>query len=328
METRATGLAFARLRSASSIALKIALAALLLAACCDRVARAQAAGPAHSIVLAPTLVAEAPATLAVLDVSGRLVPGVTVVLSDGHVLKTDLTGRARWVVPATPGPVQARIPKSSIVAAATIVARPAESVPENGSAPAASTTSPSTLSATGEIGITDCPQFVDARDQFTVSGTNFEGDADENHVLLAGQMVLVLASSPTALVLLPSPDTPLGPGQFRVEGNGRASAPLMLTVVELDAVQPAGPLRIGVQAILIVRVRGTTEPLDVEVANWSPAVIKMLRSTANPASSSVSGANFQRVRTSGGEKNEAQIQIVPLAAGKFLVRARLDRQHD
>ena len=102
----------------------------------------------------------------------------------------------------------------------------------------------------------------------------------------------------------------------------------MLTVVELDAVQPAGPLRIGVQAILIVRVRGTTEPLDVEVANWSPAVIKMLRSTANPASSSVSGANFQRVRTSGGEKNEAQIQIVPLAAGKFFVHARLDRRHD
>jgi hypothetical protein len=57
-------------------------------------------------------------------------------------------------------------------------------------------------------------------------------------------------------------------------------------------------------------------------------VIKMLRNTANPASASESGANFQRVRTSGGEKNQAQIQIVPLAAGKFLVRARLDRQHD
>jgi hypothetical protein len=117
-----------------------------------------------------------------------------------------------------------------------------------------------------------------------------------------------------------------------VEGNGRASAPLILTVVELDAVQPAGPLRIGEQAILIVRVRGTTEPLDVEVANWSPAVIKMLRNTVNAASSSasssVSGASFLRVRTSGGEKNEAQIQIVPLAAGKFFVHARLDRRHD
>jgi hypothetical protein len=227
--------------------------------------------------------------------------------------------------------LQARIPKSAIVATATIMARPAENVPQNAAAPTAPAavslaTAPAASSANTEIEFTDCPHFVDARDQFAVSGTHFEGDADENHVTLGGQAVLVLAASPTALVLLPSPDTPLGPGQFRIEGNGRASAPLTLTVVQLDAMQPAGPLRIGEPAILIVRVRGTVEPLDVEVANWSPAVIKMLPSTANIGGPSA--ANIQRVRTSGGEKNQAQIQIVPLAAGKFLVRARLDRQHD
>jgi hypothetical protein len=319
----------AQLRGAWSIVLRIAMAALLLAACGDRVVRAQAAGPAHSIVLAPTLVAEAPATLAVLDASGRLVPGVSVVLSDGHVLKTDLTGRARWVVSVTPGPVQARIPHTTIVATAMIVTRPAESVPQNEAVPAASAAAapamPATSPLAGGIEITDCPPFVDARDQFTVSGTHLEGDADENHVMLGGQAVLVLASSPTAIVLLPSAETPLGPGQFQIEGNGRASAPLTLTVVELDAVQPAGPLRIGVPAILIVHVRGSTAPLDVEVGNWSPAVIKMLPNPANRGSASA--ANIQRVRTSGGDKNEAQIQIVPLAPGKFLVHARLVRQH-
>jgi len=307
----------------------VGCAVFLLAIFSDCAVHAQATGPAHSIILPPTLVAEAPATLAVLDSSGRLVPAVNIVLSDGHVLKTDVTGRARWVVSATPGQIEARIPHTAIAATATIVTRSAESVTQTESAPSPSVAPPPAAASpvAGGIEITDCPHFVDARDQFSVSGTHFAGYADDNHVSLGTQPVLVLAASPTALVLLPSADTPLGRGEFQVVGNGRASRPLSLTVVELDALQPTGALRIGEQAILTVRVRGSTEPLDVEVANWSPAVIKMLRSAANRAASSAPVANVQRVRTSGGEKNEAQIQIVPLAEGKFIVRARLVQQH-
>jgi hypothetical protein len=285
---------------------RTAFAAILIAAGFARVDSLHAAGPAHSIVLAPVLVAESPATLAVLDAAGRLVPGAEVALSDGHVVKTDASGRARWVVPATPGDFQARIQGGSIVATAPIVAR---------------ATPP-------DIQLTDFPSVIDARDQFTISGSRFQGDADENHVSLGGEAALVLAASPAALVLLPSPDTPLGSTELRVEGNGQPPQPVPVTVVELDAIDPAGPLRIGEQATLIVRVRGSTQPLDVELRNWSPSIVKMLAQTSAGSSSNAaaSEANVERVRTSGGEKNEAQIAIVPLSQGKFYVHARLARQ--
>jgi hypothetical protein len=100
-----------------------------------------------------------------------------------------------------------------------------------------------------------------------------------------------------------------------------------VTVVELDAIDPAGPLRIGQQAILTVRARGTTQPLDVELGNWSPLIIKMVapETSASLGNAASSGADIERVRTSGGEKNEAQIAIVPLSQGKFYVHARLAR---
>jgi len=242
----------------------------------------------------------------VLDAAGRLVPGVEVALSDGHVVNTDASGRARWVVPATPGELQARIQGGSIVATAPIVAR---AMPP-------------------EIQVTDFPSVVDARDQFAISGTRFQGDADENHVWLGDKAALVLAASPAALVLLPAPDTPLGLTELRVEGNGQPPRPVLVTVVELDAIDPAGPLRIGEQAALIVRVRGSTLPLDVELHNWSPSVIKMMAQTAtgSPGNAASSDAIVERVRTSGGEKNQALIAIVPLSQGKFYVRALLVRQ--
>jgi hypothetical protein len=79
---------------------------------------------------------------------------------------------------------------------------------------------------------------------------------------------------------------------------------------------------VGQQAILTVRVRGTAQPLDVELGNWSPATIKLV---GQPSGGATSGAEVQRVRTSGGEQNEAQVAIVPLSQGKFYVHARLAR---
>ncbi|MGB6430933.1 MAG: hypothetical protein WBF06_10110, partial [Candidatus Acidiferrales bacterium] len=148
------------------------------------------------------------------------------------------------------------------------------------------------------------------------------------HVWLGEKPALVLAASPASLVLLPAPDTPLGPTELRVEGNGSPPQPVPVTVVALDAVNPAGPLRIGAQATLTVRVRGTTQPLDVDLGNWSPAVIKMLApsSAGSQGAAALSDPNIVRLRTSGGEQNEAQIAIVPLAQGKFYVRARLARR--
>src|SRR5690242_21956687 len=68
---------------------------------------AQQPAPAASgarILLLPRRIASGErATLAVLDVNGRLTPGVTITFSNGDRLKTDATGRALFVAPLNPG---------------------------------------------------------------------------------------------------------------------------------------------------------------------------------------------------------------------------------
>jgi hypothetical protein len=49
------------------------------------------------------------ATLAILDVNGRLTLGVDVKFSDGEKATTDTTGRALFVAPLNPGTITAQI---------------------------------------------------------------------------------------------------------------------------------------------------------------------------------------------------------------------------
>src|SRR5882672_3437580 len=65
--------------------------------------QAPAASGARILLLPRQIVSGERATLAVLDVSGRLTPGVTVNFSNGDKLATDDTGRALFVAPLTPG---------------------------------------------------------------------------------------------------------------------------------------------------------------------------------------------------------------------------------
>src|SRR5690348_18477153 len=58
---------------------------------------------ARILLLPRRIVSGGHATLAVLDVGGRLTPGVTVTFSNGDRVKTDATGRALFVAPLTPG---------------------------------------------------------------------------------------------------------------------------------------------------------------------------------------------------------------------------------
>src|SRR6266404_6439818 len=66
-------------------------------------AAASAASGARMLLLPRRIVSGERATLAVLDVNGRLTPGVTVSFSNGDKLTTDPTGRALFVAPLTPG---------------------------------------------------------------------------------------------------------------------------------------------------------------------------------------------------------------------------------
>src|SRR6202165_5411985 len=85
-----------------------ALCALLFA--CGAIAQ-QAPNPAGArILLLPRrIVSGERATLAVLDVNGRLTPGVTVAFSNGDRLTTDQSGRALLVAPLNPGVVNGRV---------------------------------------------------------------------------------------------------------------------------------------------------------------------------------------------------------------------------
>src|SRR5881398_2506076 len=58
---------------------------------------------ARILLLPRRIVSGERAMLAVLDVNGRLTPGVTINFSNGDHLKTDSTGRALFVAPLNPG---------------------------------------------------------------------------------------------------------------------------------------------------------------------------------------------------------------------------------
>src|SRR5260370_30949994 len=148
--------------------------------------RAQQSPPAASgarILLLPRkIVSGERATLAVLDVNGRLTPGVAVNFSNGDRFTTDAAGRALFVAPLNPGMIfGSSTGRAGRVA--TAILSPAEA-----SSPA--------------LEVSSAPRVASLTNRFEVFGKSFCGDADANQVTIAGQPAIVLASSPTALVVL------------------------------------------------------------------------------------------------------------------------------
>jgi hypothetical protein len=240
-----------------------------------------------ALVLPRRLVAGQPATLAVIAADGRLLPGVAVEFSAGKKVTTDATGRAFFIAPAGPGVLRAEIPGTQIRAAAII--QPPE--------------------APVLIELTQVPKIVSLHDRFFLRGRGFRGEADRNRVQLGGQTALVLAASPLTLVVIPGPGTAPGPAAVVVNVAGaEASAPLELVAVEFDAAQPLVPKKKG---SLLVRVRGTGEPMELEVQNLSPGILRFAH------------GDFERVLTRGGADNGAEISVKGIAAGDFSFRVRL-----
>src|ERR1700724_2720048 len=100
--------------------LLVLLVAFPVFAGAQQVLRLQVAEP-RTIVLPQSTIAGAPATLAVLDSAGRLLPNVAVELSGGQKLTTDSTGRAPFVVPGEPGVLTAQVPGHNVTSSAPIV---------------------------------------------------------------------------------------------------------------------------------------------------------------------------------------------------------------
>lgn len=265
---------------------KIYLEALLLLAL-SLPARAQDSAGAK-LVLPPRLVASQAATLAVLDSNGRLAPGSAVELWDGSIVVADSTGRARFVAPRTPGVTSVWLAGGKAQASAVVFAAPSGVPPGRA------------------VQLATVPQMVSRDDRFFVTGTGFAGDADRNQVRLGGKAALVLAASPDSLVVLASPEAPLGPTRLEVGG---ASAPVTVVSLELPAALPR--VAPGQRAKLPVRVAGTKLRLELEAQNLTPEVVQLR------------GGNPERVKTSGGTENSATLELEGLRPGDYSLQVRL-----
>jgi hypothetical protein len=256
--------------------------------------------PAPRMIILPRrVVAGAEATLAVLDSQGRLLPNVTVELSGGQKVTTDVTGRALFKAADQPGTLAAIIPGRRISASTTVLAT-------EDSGPHAA---PEGVAGGGSV--VSYPRVLALHDRFTLEGSGFRGGADSNHVFLNGDPCLVLASSPVSLVALPGPSLPVGDVNLRVTVAGIDAGQFPVSAVLLEFSGPAEAVDAGSTGKLTVTAHGTTEPLLLEIRNGSPGVIQL------------SDGNVQRIKTSGGDDNAAQFEVKFVTGGNYSVSARL-----
>jgi len=247
---------------------------------------------ARMLLLPRRIVSGERATLAVLDVNGRLTPGVTVNFSNGDRLKTDATGRALFVAPLNPGMIYGSI-AGRTGRVSTVILTPAEA-----SAPT--------------MEISSAPLVASLTDRFEIAGKGFCGDADANQVTIAGQSALVMASSPVALMVLPPMELDPGPAAVSVTCAKRDAPEFSVTFVELELRADSSPLKRGEHRTLSVRVRGTAEKISLEARNLAPDITELV------------GGNPVRRQSSGGEPaNVAQFEVAGKKNGTFLISIRL-----
>src|SRR4029077_6205718 len=161
-------------------------------------------------------------TLAVLDVNGRLTPGVTIAFSNGDHVTTDSTGRGRFVAPLNLG-----------ILYATIQGRPGRVLPVVTSPPANSD-APTAVRA---------PHFASLSDRFELQGHGFCGDADKNVVLVNGQAAFGLASSSEAMMVLPPEELNAGHWVVRVSCNKTAAIGVGVPFLSLPGEADNSPLQ-------------------------------------------------------------------------------------
>jgi len=252
---------------------------------------APAASGARILLLPRKVVSGEHATLAVLDINGRLTPGVRVNFSNGDRVTTDTTGRALFVAPLDPGTISAVIAGHPGRIYITIL-------------------SP-TEASSDSLAVTAAPRVASIADRFELSGRAFCADADANNVTVGGIPALVLASSPMSLVVLPPAELEPGNAEVVVSCAKRVSEPFSIRFVELSLEANSSPLSPGDQRTLTVRVRGTANKISLEARNLAPDIADL------------AGGNPTRVSTSGGDDNLAQFQLVGKQRGNFIVSIRL-----
>jgi hypothetical protein len=252
---------------------------------------APAASGARILLLPRQIVSGERATLAVLDVNGRLTPGVTVSFSNGDRLVTDATGRALFAAPLVSGVMFASI-AGRAGRVATAVLTPDEAAAQS-------------------MEVRGVPKVASTADRFEVTGRGFCGDADSNQVTIEGKSALVLAASPAALVVLPPEDAAAGVASVQVSCGKRAAAAFSMLFVGLQLEANASPIKAGEHRTLTVHVRGTTGKILLEARNLAAEVAEL------------SGGPITRHSSAGGAENSATFDVVGKKQGSFLISIRL-----
>ncbi|HEY2117585.1 MAG TPA: IPT/TIG domain-containing protein [Candidatus Acidoferrum sp.] len=231
------------------------------------------------------------ATLAVLDVNGKLTPDVHITFSNGDKFITDATGRALFVAPLNAGIVSASIEGRSGRVVSVILA-PAE-------APS------STLE------VTAVPRVASLSDRMEIMGHGFCGDADANRVMIGGVPALVLASSPAYLAVLPPPEMDPGPAMVQVRCGQKSSEAFTVVFVNLELEAKSSTLAPGEHQTLQVRITGSTSKINLEARNLAPEVAEM------------KGGAVVRAVSSGGKENVATFELAGKQRGSFVISIRL-----
>ena len=231
------------------------------------------------------------ATLAVLDLNGRLTPGVKVAFSDGESVTTDATGRALFVAPLNAGTIYAHIEGRASKVSSTVL-------------------TPADLPSTTQA-VTAAPRAASLSDRFELAGNGFCGEADADHVTIAGLPGLVLAASPASLVVLPPTDMDPGPTQVKVRCGQKATEPFTVVFVSLELEASSASLAPGEHRTLLVRVQGSTAKIYLVAKNLSPNIAELI------------GGATVRAQTSGGAQNAAKFELLGKQHGNFAVSIRL-----
>ena len=269
----------------------MALAVLCAVAGACRAQQAPAASGARILLLPRKIVAGERSTLAVLDVHGRLTPGVTVVFSNGDKVTTDTTGRALFVAPLNPGVIFASL--EGRAGRVTSVILSLVEVPS------------------GSQEVILAPRAATVSDRFEIAGHGFCGDADANKVSIGGVPGLVLASSPAYLAVLPPTDMDPGPARVEVSCGTRKAAAFTVVFVSLELDASGAALAPGEHRELKVRVRGSTAKINLEARNLAPDV------------AALQGGTTVRAASSGGADNVARFALLGKQHGSFLISIRL-----
>jgi hypothetical protein len=254
-------------------------------------AEAPASTAGRILLLPRRVVSGERATLAVLDSEGRLTPGVTVNFSNGDHFTTNASGRALFVAALNPGELFATIAGRAGKVMTTIVS------------PTDPTVTP--------VELKSAPRIASLSDRFDIIGSGFCGDADTNTLNIGGQAGIVLAASPTALVLMPPPDLDPGVATVQISCGKNVFPPFTMVLLGLELHADTSPLAAGEHRRLTVTVTGTKGKVALEARNLAPKTAELI------------GGDTLRRLSSGGADNTARFEVVGRHHGNFLVSIRL-----